>query len=62
MANKHLRLTLIRSLNKRKPNHIANAKGLGLKHLYQTVELQDTPSIRGMINQIYYLVKIEEAI
>ena len=53
-------VTLVKSLSKRLPNHLANAHGLGLKKLHQTVYLQDTPAIRGMINQIHYLVKVEE--
>lgn len=56
-----LAVTLIKSLSKRNPNHIANAHGLGLKRMNQTVHLQDTPAIRGMINRIYYMVKVEEA-
>ena len=59
-AVKMLTVTLTRSLSKRQPNHIANAWGLGLKHIHQTVRLQDTPPIRGMINRIYYMVKVEE--
>jgi len=34
-------------------------RGLGLRKIRQTVELQDTPSIRGMINKVAYLVKCE---
>lgn len=45
----------------RLPKHIACALGLGLRKRQQTVELQDTPSIRGMINKIAYLLKVEEA-
>ena len=60
-AEAKVAVTLIKSLSKRNPNHIANAHGLGLKRINQTVRLQDTPAIRGMINRIYYLVKVEEA-
>jgi large subunit ribosomal protein L30 len=35
-------------------------KGLGLKHRSHTVEVQDTPAMRGMINRVSYLVKVEE--
>jgi large subunit ribosomal protein L30 len=35
-------------------------KGLGLKRRCQTVELVDTPAVRGMINRVSYLVKVEE--
>jgi large subunit ribosomal protein L30 len=37
----------------------ATVKGLGLRHREHTVELADTPAIRGMINQVSYLVKVE---
>ena len=57
---KALSVTLIRSLCKRPPNHLANVRGLGLKRLHQTVIVKDTPQNRGMINRIYYMVKVEE--
>ena len=34
-------------------------RGLGLRRLHQTVELEDTPAVRGMINQVSYLVRVE---
>jgi large subunit ribosomal protein L30 len=39
--------------------HKASVRGLGLRRIRHTVELEDTPSIRGMINQVSYLVKVE---
>ncbi len=60
-SGKNLAVTLIRSLSGRKPNHLANANGLGLKRIRQTVIVQDTPENRGMINRIDYMVKVEEA-
>lgn len=57
---KKLEITLVKSLAKRLPNHLANAHGLGLKRLNQTVRLQDTPAIRGMINRISYLLEVRE--
>ena len=39
----------------------ATLRGLGLKRLNQRVELQDTPSIRGMIDKVRHLVVVEEA-
>lgn len=57
---KKLSVTLRKSLSGRKKNHIASAKGIGLKRINQTVEVIDTPENRGMINQISYLVSIEE--
>jgi large subunit ribosomal protein L30 len=42
-----------------KAAHRATVRGLGLKRINHTVELQDTPAVRGMINKVYYLVKCE---
>jgi large subunit ribosomal protein L30 len=58
---KKLAVTLIRSLSKRLPNHLANLKGLGLKRIHQTVMVIDTPENRGMINRVHYMLKVEEA-
>lgn len=55
-----LRLTLTKSLIGRKAEHIATAKALGLKKIGNAVEHEDTPQIKGMINKVSYLVKIEE--
>jgi large subunit ribosomal protein L30 len=56
-----LNVTLVRSLGKRLENHQACARGLGLRRMHQTVQVQDTPENRGMINKIAYLLKVEEA-
>ena len=61
MNKKFVNITLIKSLAKRKPNHIASARGLGLKRPHHTVSVEDTPCNRGMINQINYLIKVEES-
>jgi len=61
-SNKTLTITLVKSLAKRLPNHLANVRGLGLKRIHQTVEVLDTPENRGMINRIHYLLKVEETI
>jgi large subunit ribosomal protein L30 len=60
-ANK-LAVTLVRSPIARKPSHVATIAGLGLKRMHQTVELQDTPSIRGMINKVSYMLSVEETV
>ncbi len=60
-SRKTLAVTLIRSLNKRKANQLANVRGLGLRRIHQTVQVQDTPENLGMINQISFMVKVEEA-
>ena len=59
MADKKLRVTLVKSAIGCKASHRATVRGLGLKRINHTVELQDTPAIRGMINKVYYLVKCE---
>jgi len=55
---KKLSVTLIKSPIGRQPSHRATVLGLGLKRIRQTVELEDTPSVRGMINKVYYLVSV----
>ncbi|MGH8600601.1 MAG: 50S ribosomal protein L30 [Burkholderiales bacterium] len=54
-----LKVTLVRSLIGTKFSHRACVRGLGLRHLSQTVEVPDTPETRGMINTVSYLVKCE---
>lgn len=59
MKNK-LRITQVRSIFGRLPKHRACVAGLGLRRIHHTVELEDTPAIRGMINKVAYLLKVEE--
>ncbi len=54
-----VKITLIRSLSKRLKAHIACVRGLGLHRLGSTVEVVMTPEIKGMIDQVNYLLKIE---
>ncbi|PKM43191.1 MAG: 50S ribosomal protein L30 [Gammaproteobacteria bacterium HGW-Gammaproteobacteria-1] len=62
MAQKNtLKVTLVRSLNGRLAAHKACAAGLGLRRMNQTVEVEDTPCTRGMINKVSYLLKVEGA-
>ena len=56
---KTLKVKLVHSPIGSKEAHRASVRGLGLRKLHQTVELQDTPSIRGMIDKVFYLVKCE---
>jgi large subunit ribosomal protein L30 len=56
---KTVKVTLVKSLNGRLKNHIACVKGLGLRRIGHTVEVQDTPCNRGMMNKAYYLLKVE---
>jgi len=55
-----IKITLNKSLIGRKQNHVATAKTLGLKKIGMTVEHEDTPQIKGMVNLISYLVSVEE--
>ena len=54
-----LSVTLIKSFYGRLPAHRATVHGLGLKRINHTVELQNTPEVRGMINKVSYLLKVE---
>lgn len=54
-----IKVTLVKSVIGRIEAHKATVKGLGLRRIRHTVELQDTPAIRGMINAVSYLVKVE---
>jgi large subunit ribosomal protein L30 len=56
---KKIKVTLIKSLIGTKAPHRECVKGLGLRRLRHSVELQDTPAIRGLINKVSYLVKVE---
>jgi len=58
-AGKTLKVTLVRSPIGTKQLHRLCVRGLGLRKIRQTVELQDTPAIRGLINKVAYLVKCE---
>jgi large subunit ribosomal protein L30 len=60
MAKKTIKVTQLKSGIGRLPKHRASLKGLGLRRIGHTVELEDTPSIRGMVNAVYYMVKVEE--
>ena len=58
---KQLKVTLVKSKHGRLQSHKACVSGLGLRKIHETVTVQDTPEIRGMINRISYLVSVEEA-
>lgn len=60
MAEKKIKVTLVKSPIGTKQDHRATVRGLGLRRLNHTVELQDTPAVRGMINKVAYLVKCED--
>jgi large subunit ribosomal protein L30 len=54
-----IKVTLVKSVIGRIEAHKATVKGLGLRRMHHSVELQDTPAIRGMINAVGYLLKVE---
>ena len=56
-----MKVTLVRSMNGRLKSHKAYVRGLGLRRMHQTVEVQDTPATRGMLNKVSYMVREEEA-
>lgn len=55
-----LRITLIRSVIGRPGDQGRTVQSLGLRKLHHTVEREDTPSIRGMVNKVAHLVTVEE--
>jgi large subunit ribosomal protein L30 len=58
---KQIKVTLVRSPIGFQPKHRECVRGLGLKRMNQTVVLEDTPSIRGMVNRVEYMVRVENA-
>ena len=60
MADKKIKVTLVKSVNGCKTGHRATVRGLGLRKLNQTVEVIDTPAARGMIHKVRHLVSVEE--
>jgi len=60
-GQKKLKVTLVRSLNGRIEKHKACVAGLGLRRIHHTVEVIDTPEVRGMINKVSYMLQVEEA-
>ena len=59
MSDKKIKVTLVKSIIGTKQDHRATVRGLGLRKLNSSVELEDTPAVRGMINKVRYLVKCE---
>jgi len=60
MSDKKLSITLMKSKYGRLVNHQNCILGLGLKKIRQTRVVDDTPEIRGMVNKVSYLLKVEE--
>ena len=61
MADKKLKVTLVKSTSGRLESHKACVRGLGLRRIRHSVEVLDTPENRGMINKVSYLLAVEEA-
>ena len=59
MASKKVKVTLVRSPVGQMANHRECVRGLGLRRMHHTVELEDTPAVRGMINKVRYLLAVE---
>ncbi len=59
MADGKIKVTLVKSTAGCDASHRATVRGLGLRKIRQTVELVDTPAVRGMIEKVSYLVRVE---
>lgn len=57
---KKIKITLVKSTIGRKPKHIEIVKQLGLGKMNSSVVHDDNPAIRGLVNHVYYMVKVEE--
>ena len=60
MSKEMIKVTLVKSINGRLKNHQGCVRELGLRRIGHTVGVEDTPSVRGMINKVNYLVRVEE--
>ncbi|MEO7430694.1 MAG: 50S ribosomal protein L30 [Dokdonella sp.] len=59
-AGKTIRVRLFKSVNGCKGRHRLSVRALGLRKLNDVRELTDSPSVRGLINQVSYLVRVED--
>ena len=59
MSDKAIRITLVKSTAGRLKKHKACVAGLGLRRIGHSVEVEDTPAVRGMIDRVSYMVKVE---
>jgi large subunit ribosomal protein L30 len=61
MADRNqIKVTLVKSTNGRLASHKACVRGLGLRRMHHSVLVDDTPENRGMINKVFYLLRLEE--
>jgi large subunit ribosomal protein L30 len=59
-GEKKLRITLVKGLTAKREDHRATVRGLGLRWRSDTVELIDTPQVRGMIGKVAYMLEVTE--
>jgi len=59
-SGKKLRVTLLKSPFGTGKRHMACVRGLGLRRRHHTVELEDTPAVRGLIAKVAYMVEWKE--
>ncbi|MBQ1657406.1 MAG: 50S ribosomal protein L30 [Rhodocyclaceae bacterium] len=59
MSEKKIKVRLVKSVIGTQRSHRETVRGLGLRRLNSTAELVDTPAVRGMINKVSYLLKVE---
>jgi len=59
-GGKRVRVTQVRSEIGFDRRQRATLRGLGIRRMHQTVELEDTPQVRGMIRKVVHLLKVEE--
>lgn len=55
-----MKVRLVRSTSGRLAAHKACVRGLGLRRMHQTVEVEDSPATRGMVNKVSYMVQVVE--
>ena len=60
MAEKKLKITLVKSPIGAVPKNKKTVEALGLRKINKTVEMPDNEAVRGMIRQVRHLVKVEE--
>lgn len=58
MSKKQIQVTLTKSVHGRIESHKACVRGLGLRRIGHTVSVEDTPAVRGMINQVSYMLRV----
>ena len=59
MTDRKISVTLIKSPIGTLPKHKLCLKGLGLRRMHQSVSVEDTPAVRGMVNKISYMLKVD---